>query len=482
MEFVVSVIFLLLYNIRPQDWFPGLAGTQVIKPIIAIWLIALFAARSRPSPLPGLLKTPHDWAMLAYLGYIVFFGDAAVMSVLPLLAFYALTVQSVNTWPRLLLYLKFWTWSLVVVAAFGALVPFGIDITGAKGIWFTEIGRLALGTWLHNNPNALCHSIMPALAALYLLYFHKAPVLSKFFLFPGLAMIIAFCAWQTQSKGGYLVGAGVFFLAFVLGKPRWLQAILVVAALSAGVGALSFLPRMSEMGNLSADHGVLGRVLAWEQARMTEKMNPTGVGWQKFVAEFPWKEGVHLLQVQKATHSSYVQVGADLGRYGLFFYLAAMWCALHTLIFFKSTDVDQERCRRILIVFVAAYLVSGWLINRQYHTEYFLLVAAAAALHRLKKGEELAAAEAEAKAREGSEGGDPRRRRQEMPMPARLRRAWEARPAPPWKREDDPAFRPGAAQIASKPFWNRFGLVDLGACIAMTWLTFRLWDKFMTMV
>lgn len=481
MEFVVSVIFLLLYNIRPQDWFPGLAGTQVIKPVIAVWLVALVAARSRPSPVPGIFKTPHDWAILAYLGYIVVYGDAAVMSVLPLLAFYLLTVQSVNTWPRLLLYLKFWTWSLVAVAAFGALTSFGIDITGAKSIWFTGLGRLALGTWLHDNPNALCHSIVPALPALYLLYFQKAPVLSRFFLFPTLASVIFYCAWLTQSKGGYLVGAGVFLLGFILGRPRWLQAILVAMALVGGISVLSFLPRMSEMGNLSADHGVLGRILAWEQARMTEKSNPTGVGFQKFVAEFPWQEGVHLLQVQKATHSSYVQVGADLGRYGLFLYLAAIWCALHTLIVFKSADDAQEKCRRILLVFIAGYLVSGWLINRQYHTEYFLLVAVSAALHRLKKGDERAAAEAEEKAREEAPGPDLKRRRAEEPVPARLRRVWESRPAPPWKREDAPAFVPGGT-LGRKPLWNRFGLVDLGACLFMTWLTFRLWDHFMTIV
>lgn len=481
MEFVVSIIFLLLYNIRPQDWLPGLAGTQIIKPVIAVWLMALVAARSRPSPLPGLLKTPHDWAILAYLGYIVLFGDAAVMAVLPLLAFYALTVQSVNSWPRLLLYVKCWTWSLLVVAAFGALVPLGIDLTGAKTNAYTEMGRLALGTWLHNNPNALCHSIVPALPALYLLYFQKAPLLSRFFLFPALASVIFYCAWQTQSKGGYLAGAGVCFLGFVLGKPRWLQVTLVAMALAGGISVLSFLPRMSEMGNLSADEGVMGRVLAWEQARAVEEGNPTGVGWQRFIAMIPWQEGRLFLIVPKATHSSYVQVGADLGRYGLFLFLAPIWCALHTLVFFKAGDVAQERCRRILLVFLAAYLLSGWLINRQYHTEYFLLAAASAALHRLKKGDERVAAEAAEKAREGALGPDPERRRVEEPVPARLRRVWESRPAPPWKRGDAPAFAPGGT-LGRKPFWNRFGLVDLGACLFMTWLTFRLWDHFMTMV
>jgi len=480
MEFIVSIVFLLFYNVRPQDWVPGLAGVQVIRPLILIWLMALFAFRSRASPLPGMLRTPHDWVMFAYLGYIVVFGDGALMSVLPFVAFYALTVQSVNSWPRLLLYLKFWTWFLVTVAAFGALTTIGIDITGAKGNWYTEMGRLALGTWLHDNPNSLCHSIVPALPALYLLYFQKSPVLSRFFLFPGLALIVFYCAWLTQSKGAYLVGGVIMLAAFVLGKPWWLQALILAVALVVGVSALSFLPRMSEMGNLSADHGVLGRILAWEQAKIAADTHPTGVGWNQFSAEFPWQEGVHLLQVQKATHSSYVQVAADLGRYGLFLYLAALWCALHSLFVFRSADVDQERCRRILIVFVVACLASGWLINRQYHTEYFLLVAAAAALHRLKKGDELEAAKA-AEAENEAGGAAPGKEVRQNSLASRARRAWESRPPPPWKGAESPAFQPGSA-LPPKPLWNRFGLLDLGACLGMTWLTFRLWDHFMTSI
>jgi len=473
MEFVVSVIFLLLYNIRPQDWLPGLAGTQIIRPVIAIWLVALFAARSKPSPLPGVARTPHDWAMFAYLAYIVFFGEGSVMGVLPFLAFYTLTVQSVNSWPRLLLYLKFWTWSLVTLAVFGVLATVGIDITGANDNAYTQMGRLALGTWQHDNPNGLCHSIMPALGALYLLHFQKSPVLSRFFLFPALCAIVFYCAWLTQSKGGYLVGGLVVLVAFVLGKPRWLQIALVAGALVVGVSALSFLPRMSEMGNLSADEGVMGRVMAWEQARVTEKANPTGIGWKQFIAMLPWREGNFFMIVPKATHSSYVQVAADLGRYGLFLYLAALWCALHTLFVFRSANDDQERCRRVLIVFIVAYLASGWLINRQYHTEYFLLVAAAAALHRLRKGDELAAAKENEGEGEDESAGVRRAERQ----PTR-RKPWEARPAPAWAAKEAKAFKPGDRLLA-KPLWNRFSLLDLGACIGLTWLTFWAWDHFM---
>ena len=474
MEFFFAVFFLLFYNIRPHDWLPGLQGVELVKPIIACWVLSLVAIRSRPSPLPGYFRTPHDWIVLAYLVYIVFFGDASLMGVLPFLAFYVLTVQSVNTWERLFAYLKFWVFALITVALFGAMTSIGIDVTGAQSNWFTQMGRLALGTFLHNNPNSLGHTIIAALPAAFILYFQRSSILSRLFLFPALAAIVIHCAVLTQSKGTYLVGGALMTIAIILGRPRWFQAIFLAAALVGGVSALSFLPRMSDMNNLSADEGVQGRVLAWEQARTTEKANHTGIGYGQFIASIPWREGNYFLVVRKATHSSYVQVGADLGRYGLFFFLAGLWASLHTLIVFRAQNVVQEKCQRILVILIMGYVLSGWLINRQYHTEYFLLIAAAASLHRLRKAEEL---------QESASGADSASREKGRKSPwQRAKRAWERRRPAAWKLEERAVFSPDLEQRRLKPFWNRFGIADIAVCIGLTWLTFWTWDYLMSSI
>jgi len=462
MEFFFAVFFLLFYYIRPQDWIPSLSGVGLIKPIIALWFFALVAVRSRPSPLPGLARTPHDWAMFAYLAYIVFFADAGIMAVLPLLSFYMLTVQSLNTWDRLKRYLKFWNGALIVIASFAVLTKFGIDITSAENNHFTQMGRMAINTWLHDNPNALGHSVVVAIPASYLLYFWKQGFTSRWVVFPILAGIAFYCAWLTQSKGAYLVGGATVVMAFVIGKPKWLQAIALSAAILGGIPALSFLPRMSEMGDLRSDEGVQGRLLAWEMAKTAEGNNPTGVGWNQFVAYIPWVEGTNHMIVTKATHSSYVQIGADLGRYGLFLYIAAIWCAVHTLLVTKSADDTQERCRRVLLIFLIANVVSGWMINRQYHTEYFLLIAGAAAMHRLRKAEELAKLGTPEETDE-KPGLSPKTLVEE------LRKAWT--------RKETPAFiaRPSESLQKSKPLWHRFGSLDLACSVGLTWLTLRLW-------
>lgn len=467
MEFFFAIVFLLVYYLRPQDWVPGMAGAELVRPIVALWLAAVLLGKSGRTPLSGVFRTPHDWILTAYLAYIFLFGGASLLEVAPMFAFYALTVQSVNSWPRLLSYLKYWTGALFLIALLGVLSFYGFDPTHAQENEFTQMGRLAIGTWLHDNPNALGHSVIVAIPAAFLLYFWKGSLAGRFLLFPLVAGIAYYCAWQTQSKGAYLVGAATLVLTLILGRPRWLQAIALAATLVVGVSALSFLPRMADMNNLRADEGVQGRLLAWEMAKSTEEHNPTGIGWRQFIAYIPWKEGNHYLIVSKGTHSSYVQVAADLGRYGLFLYLAGLWCALHTLLAFKTEDADQERCRRLLLVLLAANLLSGWMINRQYHNEYFLLIATSAALHRLKKGEEL-----EPFAEDGL-----------VPAPApdaapgalvpKLRETVQTA----WQHRENPAFSgpPPASAPLPKPLWNRFGVLDLGTSLALTWLTFWTW-------
>lgn len=472
MEFFFAIVFLLIYYLRPQDWVPGMAGMELVRPVIALWLAAIVLGRKRPSPLAGLFRTPHDWIIGSYLGYIVVFGGGSIIEVLPMLAFYALTVQSLSTWPRLLKYLKYWTLALFVIASLGVLSYYGFDPTHAQENNFTVGGRLAIGTWLHDNPNSLGHSIIVITPAALILFFWKSNFVNRFVVFPLLATTAFYCAWQTQSKGSYLVGAAVLVLALIIGQPRWLQLLALSATLVVGVSALSFLPRMSDMNNLGADEGVQGRLLAWEMAKSTEERNHTGIGWKEFVAYIPWKEGNQYLIIPKGTHSSYIQVAADLGRYGLFLYMAGIWCALHTLIAFKTADTEQERCRRILLIFLVANLISGWMINRQYHTEYFLLIAASAALHRLRKGEEAAEAEAEAEAEpsRSSAISDSNAGPAISRLPGQWRSAWSNREAPAFTQvKAGPSTR-------LRPLWNRFGFLDFGLSAGITWLTFWTWD------
>lgn len=448
MEFRTAIFFLFLYYIRPQDWIPAISGVNIVRPMILVWLVSLMSARSR-MVLPGLLRTPHDWGLLLYLGYIVwnaYDGFATFKEVLPLAMFYGFTVRSLNSWDRVLNYLKAWNWMLLGVAAIAVGSLFGVDLTYAKDATEAAFGRLCIGTYLHDNPNALGHSVVVAIALSYLLYFWRKGVAGRTLMFPLTAALAGFCTYETESKGAFLVGGALLVLVFVIGRPKTVQIMSLAAAATMGVGALSFLPRMEKMGNLSADHGVQGRLIVWQLARRVTETDSNGVGWREFVGAFVWNGE----EVVKATHSSYVRVGADLGINGLFCYLFPLWLATRSLLAATQRTRDQtdrERCRRAALLLVIAYVMSGWMINREYHTEYFLILAVAAAIHRLNMAEEVAV-------RRSLMAGGP-----QAEAATGLLETATAR-----------------AVLAGKALWNRVTALDFGVGAALTWSVLAVWD------
>jgi hypothetical protein len=381
----LALLFLALYYIRPQDWVPGMAGVNIIRPVILAWGIALMG-EGFSSPLRGFFRTPHDWAMLIFYGYVVWNAPAeagAGMGMFTVVIFFYLTTQALSSWEKLLGYLRLWTWLLIVIALLGVMQTLGLDITGGREITEFGRGRLALGTWTCNNPNALGHTVAAALPLSYMMFFWRAGGFSRIVLFPAAITLIVACGWHTQSKGSYIVGAGLLVLIFVIGRPKWMQVIVLAAAMTAGVGALSFMPRMESMGDLRSEEGVAGRLLAWEQARKAVDENATGKGWRQFEAWITFRDGVRVITEQKSTHSSYIQIGADLGKPGIFLWVLVLLCVLRSVAFYTSEDDTQERCRRSILLILIAYMVSSWMINREYHTEYYLIAAIGAAFHRL---------------------------------------------------------------------------------------------------
>lgn len=381
----MAILFLALYYIRPQDWLPGMAGFNIIRPIMLMWGVALMAGGLN-SPLHGFFRTPHDWGMAIFYGYIVWNapGEAgAGMGMFSLVVFYYLTTQSLTTWDQLLGYLRAWTFLLIIIALLGVLQTMGVDITGGKDVTEYGRGRLALGTWTCNNPNALGHTVAAAMPLSYIILFWRARPFSRIVLFPAAIALIVMCAWETQSKGAFLVGAGLSVLVFVVGRPKWVQIIVLTSAMTAGVGALSFMPRMESMGSLRTEEGVMGRLMAWELARQSIDGNTTGKGWRQFEAWITFREGNTIITEPKSTHSSYIQIGADLGKPGIYLWVLILFCTFRSVAFYKAENEIEERCRRSILLILTAYMVSSWMINREYHTEYYLIAAIGAAFHRL---------------------------------------------------------------------------------------------------
>ncbi len=489
MELRAAIFFLFLYYIRPQDWVGGMAGFNIIRPMILIWGWALFASRQR-SGVSGILKTPHDWILLAYWAWVVWTApdaQAALTGFLPLVVFYAFTVHTLVTWERVLTYLKAWNYMLLGVALLAVASLFGLDFTGAVDATAMMEGRLCIGTWMHNNPNALGHSVAVIVPLSYLLYFWRGGPLGRFVVFPLQSALALYCTYQTQSKGAFLVAAFLLLMIFFIGRPPLVKIFVIVLALTLGVSALSFLPRMSSMGSLRSDEGVQGRLMAWELAKTAMERSPAG--WKQFVAYINWLG----IAEKKATHASYVQVGADLGMTGLFIYLMALWAAFRsTLQAYRLTreNDEQERCRRATMILIVAYAVSGWMINREYHTEYFLLIAVAAAIHRLQQSQEQPAEEGNPRELPSLGGLTPLR------LPAAVLTLPGLQPAmtpllavashsAPLRSHRSPPQAEARREVAGleaetvalwRQAWNRIDFLDCTMAALLTWSVLYIWE------
>jgi len=455
--FKVAVIFLFVYFVRPQDWVPGLSGFNIVRPIMALGLISLFIREPKITR-KEFFSTPIDYLLVVFLLYIAFTAEDFVETVkelFPYFAFYFVTKLALTDSTKLARYLGYWLCCLILIAIAGLLTKAGIDFTHASDRIAKFNNRLVVNTWLLNNPNSLGHAVVLALPLSYLLLWWKRHPAAKL-LAIGCAAIAFQCAYYTESKGAFLVGAATIVAAFTFGRPIFFQIIIFVMAGTIGVGGLMFLPRMTEMNNLRADEGVLGRLMAWEAAKTAYENNPTGVGWKQFIAVLKW-EGETLT---KATHSSFVKVGADLGRPGLFLYLCMLCCGLRALFQYKGLDENAERCRRSIFLLVASIFASGWLIDHPYHTEYFLILAAASAYMHLS----LRLREPETATELAEISPPPLQAQPVLQLSANLATPHPAEGgALPFERKERfvPGLQPPKKEETSnrKPFWRRYSLI-----------------------
>lgn len=456
MEFAATIAFVILYFVRPQDWVPAVAGLNVIKPIMLLGFLGLATRKNRKPPW-GVFNSPHDWVMVAYLIYGCYadpdwFGT--FVSILPVAGFYFLTSQSVNSVARLDSFFTWWAASVVFMCVLGVATDMGLDITGARELIDSRMGRLSLNTWLMDNPNALGHTAVTAFPLVYFTMVFRRDVGFKLLAIP-IFVLVGMCVLATQSKGAYLSAAAGISAALLVGRSVSVQVVLAALLVVAGSTLTSMLPRMVDRESMKHDEGVMGRALAFEAARTA--CETTTAGWNRFVAEIKWEgETINI-----STHSSLVQIGADLGTVGLFLYLSVMGCTVRSSLTLKTESAELERARRLLFSLVVGYFVSGWMINRSYHTEYFLLAGAAAAFHKLARERLGLAAGLEV------HGGTEDDAEEHVRLKANQTEVGE--------RDDQDVSQMDQPSVARRT-WNRYGIVDFAIGYGLLRLTLWFWD------
>lgn len=509
MDFVCVIFFLILYYLRPQEWPLGLAGISFVQWTMLAGLAAL-QLRERGLNLRSLFRTPHDWAVLAFwLWIIVSTPDSkwdTFKETANLYIFYVVIVQTLYSVERLNKFVGWWTFLICAIAGLALLSLTGVDPLDSRSLTEGPMkGRLILNLSIFNNPNALGHSIVPAIPLLYYFCIWKKPIVLRF-LGVFLIVMVGYCIFLTQSKGAFLAGAAVTVATATFGRPKTVQALIVCAALFFGTEGLQFLPRMGELKKTKTDEAIQGRVMAFRHG--VKVRTATGIGYRNWYQSFlegkyrfaqtkkpkvvPSSDGKFRVVapppmpiVSKAAHSSYVCVGAELGYIGFFLHMGILYCGLRTLVSARTSIPDEERIRRILFVLTVSYMVSSWVVNFEYRPTFFMFAAAAAALHRhlhkLNDDPESAAAE---ESQGPLQPALPAWRARLIPQPA-LAGACAGAGAPvavltmepPTAPRPIPEPTPKPEPVSGIAFnWNRITWLDLAIVLAMSYAGIRYWD------
>jgi hypothetical protein len=483
MDFAAIALFLVLYHLRLQEWLSVARSLRLVAFSMGFAIIATLL-RERGFKLKDLLRTPHDWFMLAFLIWTVATGPNWTWGeIYPVFLYYIMTVQALFRLNRLQMFLTIWAIMLIVIAGLAVVSLYGFDPMNSADLTNGAMkGRLILNTSIFNNPNGLGHSIVPVVVMLFYLCFWKRPVAVKILLFP-LLMLPLYCIYLTQSKGSYLAGFVAIVSCLTLGRPKAIQLGILFVAIFFGFGALYALPRMQDLNR--GEQGIQGRIAAFGWGLNEMRSETCGIGYGNWDPAF-----IRQNHYQKSPHSSYVHIGGEEGEPGLFLFLGIIYCCLRTVIMAKTTTVAEERVRRLLFVLVICYIVSSWMVGQAWRATFFLMAAAVAAFHR------------HLLARDNPETDEAKEVAAEQKREALLAPALRLTPLQPAYAMSAPVLpmsrmtsalaagtpiRSGARfdvteteEPSEKGLWNRINWVDLVLILVMTYATVRFWSYIIT--
>jgi len=479
MDFAAVNLFLMLCYLRPHEWI-GLVQSIRLTAFSLVFAIVATFMRERGFTLKSMFRTPHDWMVYFYFGWIILASLAFLTAWKAVYAYglyYLVAVQALSSLRRIELFLRWWAVVLLSVCLFALASEFGFDPTGAADFTHGRMkGRLVLMLSIFNNPNALGHGVVPTIIMLYFLLIWKRPIFAKIFAIPLMVLPIA-CLYLTQSKGAFLAAfAGILF-ALTFGRPKIVQGLIVLAACTVGWGSMSMLPRMHELDRSASDQAIQGRVAAFKFGLKSLHNSVRGLGIAQFEPRF---ESEH--HYFKSSHSAYVEIGAEFGWIGLTLFLGILYCCYRTLLTCRTRTVEEERSRRILFTMLVTHTVSCWMVDFAWRASFFLMVGTIAAFHRQLLGMEQQTVVKEAEplmavpvlaplTLEPSRFG----------LPEPLTTAGPGVFAMQRPREDE--YRPTIINIDSSteppPYkgigWNRIGLLDITLLIIISLAWERLW-------
>jgi len=377
MDIAGLVIFAFLTYIRPQDFVPFLSEGRLVVWVmfftVAAWVLK--EARWRTTRFP-LLAT--DWWMCCLLGMVIlstinvrWLGLSVAVAVemakcLILFLMVSVVLDSERKLGGFLCSVLFFT---VVMCGLACLQRLGIDVFNVGMVG----GNRIQGPGIFNNPNYLAYAAVYAMPVGIWLGFRQRNGFCRIAGLMALAVLVLTVV-LTQSRGGVIAMVVVMSYAVVQRRSvrvRWVAGVLAAA----GVFLLMKygVVRMGTLGEMRGDAAVMGRIDSWYAGFLMLKSSPLlGIGY-----------GQYLVYFRLAAHSSFVQVAAEAGLLGLFFWTGLLFHSFRGVrLLMKEKAVSEEYLLTVEGILLA-YCMTGLFATMGLYITLFIACGLATAVQRI---------------------------------------------------------------------------------------------------
>ncbi|WP_020676387.1 O-antigen ligase family protein [Geopsychrobacter electrodiphilus] len=377
MLYFLTCFYIGLYYVRPFDWLPGLRGLPIFSVLGVVCILALFICGVGGKNKAFKYKT--DLMVLGFVLAIVFshlrhgyLGGAydSLMFFFPSLVAYFLIVYALDSPKKI----KFFVFFLICLSSFlaieaylqittgyshGGMEPMSQWFYGDEGLRYVIYRARWFGTF--NDPNDL------GLALVISVPFLVNMLIEKKLIVPLICLpIILYGIYLTDSRGSILALIVSVFVYFVL---RTRSVYGVIFGLLLAVLIVTFGP--SRMAQLSSSEGSAhGRLEAWYAGYQMFKSFPLfGVGRGAFTEYY-----------NLTAHNSFVLVMAELGLFGLYFFLGLFYHPIKWVkntLFTNALDLDPDLGGVVCAIYGSLFgmLIAMFFLSRSYILLPFALIA-----------------------------------------------------------------------------------------------------------
>ena len=324
--FILTLLYLALVFIRPQEFLPALEGTPVLPLMLAVALFAWLLSRDKAIEIQQFyaLTLLFGFAILsvALSGWVGGMAPAAG-KLIPIYVLFILIASTATTAERQRLVMWVFVGGAVMMAAHGIQQKFtGSGWTGEVPV----LGRIRY-IGIFNDPNDVGLVLVCALPmAFYLLSYYRSGAIKLFF-----AVVIGTILYGvvlTNSRGTTLA------TALLAGLYLWRhQGVIKTAVFGAAVIPV-ILMMSTRIETISAsEESAHGRIEAWYEGFQMLKSSPLfGVGFDRFTEYNPL-----------TAHNSFVLALAELGVFGYILWFSFVLSCMAMMLYLHSSPQPAKK-------------------------------------------------------------------------------------------------------------------------------------------